>query len=751
MELKPEEWKKVESKVNTAEKAKLQAAIAKATEKKADKDVENFIAQEKAGIDEKTKQRYERIKSEIQNEGKNASEAFMAQAEELIGEDEGLVFETIKEKGQEKVILKNGSDNKETTPERALISLRYANLRKVIREDHALEVQKDELFKDKQFSLAIANSKLDRHESINQYIDKIRESGNAIDEIDKKEEELLQSTPEAFYAIHLRDIEKFQKDTKNGVIIETPYVKEQAKKIAKDIDNGEQILIYGHTGTGKTELAMHVARNYILKDRPDLICKVEDDLSKWKAENKDATKAEIERKKVEFEKIHMSALVISGSKHISLAEFYGHQVLTLGEREEDEAKQLVAKVEEELNEWKQKNPKANDAALLAKNQALVAAYIQNKSGTISDFFKGPIYKAMEEGRPLIIDEVNAIPHEVLISLNHILTRKVGDAVPVQQNSGSIVTIKKGFCVIMTGNLNTKKEVDTYTDRQELDTAFLGRLTVMEHDYVPQSTIGEFSEEEGPRIPGGKEVKKDGQVEGDEKKSSKKEGHFDEHNELFQIILSRIMDSKGNISVPDGEMRKLWNLAKTARVIQEVFSGKNFTKKYQQGAGGVPASEILTKNVASIRAVDKIISAWMKSGFEYELDYYIWDKYVNNSTDPTERALLYQIFTQNGFFGGNGWPEDKDINYGEGGKVDSFDVTAPKNKPKPTQFFGPRETIKFAFGKAPERVEWPEKKLTVAKDKKVKETVKNVEQIKNLNTDLVANDGMLKDMQKNIKK
>ena len=87
---------------------------------------------------------------------------------------------------------------------------------------------------------------------------------------------------------------------------------------------------------------------------------------------------------------------------------------------------------------------------------------------------------MDDGRPVIIDEVNAIPHELLISMNHVLTRKVGDEVNVQQNSGSAITIKDGYGVMMTGNLNQGDE--RYVDRQDMDPAFLSRVYKIEYDY-----------------------------------------------------------------------------------------------------------------------------------------------------------------------------------------------------------------------------------------------------------------------------
>ena len=645
----PEQWLKTEENVNEVEKVKRRSTISKIRLKTVGDDIEKVA---KDGLDEISDRRRkiaEKIKERLKGKHKVRIEALDIRAKELIGD--------------------------ENSPEQSLISLRYSNLLQALRNESRLDEEREELFEEEQMLLGTINDIQSKGESSGEYRDELAKIRTIIEEIDIKKTELITSTPEAYYGLHLEQLKKYKEDMDNGVIVETPYVKAQAEKIVSSLSTGQAVFIYGHLGSGKTELAMHVARNYVLKDRPDLEKKAKEELAKWVAENPDANDAEQERKRKQFEKIHKGAVVISGSKHLSLSEFYGHQILKMGEKGEEESRELVEKVNTEFKDWEKKNPKAKEEEKNRVHNSMVAAFIQNKGGTVSDFYLGPIYRAMEEGRPVIIDEVNAIPHEVLISLNHILTRRIGDTIPVQQNSGSMVTIKEGFCIIMTGNLNTRKDVETYTDRKELDPAFLSRLDQIEHDYMPQRTDGTLENDAGP------------------------------DNQLFQIILSIVMDKHGNIEVPKGEMRKLWNLALAARETQEVFSGK-LSHKFKQGGGaGLPAGDILKKSVASIRAVDRIVSSWVKSGTEFELDYYVWDKYISNASDPMERALLYQMFREKGFFDGTDWEQNP--GYGAGGKLATFEIKAPKNRVKDFDFFGPREAVNFSFGKGPERTKWPE--------------------------------------------
>jgi hypothetical protein len=90
-----------------------------------------------------------------------------------------------------------------------------------------------------------------------------------------------------------------------------------------------------------------------------------------------------------------------------------------------------------------------------------------------------LIKAMHDGVPLIIDEMNAIRPEVLIGLNHYFTRKVGEKITLPNGLGSF-EIKEGFCILATGNdkeANTKKEM--YEGRYKIDESLINRMSVIE--------------------------------------------------------------------------------------------------------------------------------------------------------------------------------------------------------------------------------------------------------------------------------
>lgn len=74
--------------------------------------------------------------------------------------------------------------------------------------------------------------------------------------------------------------------------------------------------------------------------------------------------------------------------------------------------------------------------------------------TVTHFAPGPLLRAMVAGRPVILDEINAMPAEFLKRLNRILQLRPGDTLHVQENSGLPITIAPGFAILATANEQT---------------------------------------------------------------------------------------------------------------------------------------------------------------------------------------------------------------------------------------------------------------------------------------------------------
>ena len=536
--------------------------------------------------------------------------------------------------------------------EREFVAFKKENLIKSLRIYQILEKKKENIIKQEISTLKEIKDVPTHDQTV--FLERIRKQKDRVDE----EIKILEGeNPEAYYGLHLRELKEHKRELSTGKIVETDYVRKNAEEMYAHSRAGVPVFIHGHLGTGKTELAFHMARKYMKKE----------------------------------------ALIISGSRHTSLAEMYGHQILTLPEidsaKDDERLQKYLADIDSEFQKWVTENPKASEKEKDRKHDAILSGMQERlaheySSGTISGFLKKNIYKAMEEGRPVIIDEVNAIPHEVLISLNHLLTRKPGDKVRIQQNGNDEITIQEGFCFILTGNIGKE-----YVDRQDMDPAFLSRLYKIKHDYLPQSVEGGI--EEAPKLD------KDGNG-----------------NELFELIMVMAMDKHGTLEIPEGETKKLWNLAKMAKVTQDVFSGKNTNKSfYFDQADGVGAKEYrLKEGVLSIRALDRILSAWKMDGFKKELDYYVFKEFISQSTEETDKAYLYFIaVNQFDFFKSAGW--DQIPNYGKKGIVSSFNVSCPENESGKKITIGQREAVDILFGKGPERVEWPEENSSEIAPKK----------------------------------
>lgn len=619
---KPEQWKEIEGSVNEAEKAKRKAAKSSLELRK-----ETGLTHEERGLS------FTREEMLSGSKRRRVAEKALDREEELEKEAEELL----------------GSEN---SPERTLIDLRKANLIKVLKDESKLEDQRRKLLDEESDILkAVAQ------EPSGSELEALEDIRKKMAELDNEKKELFQSSPEAYFGLHLKELKDYKEQLQTGRIVETPYVKRQIEDILAHFRANKPVMIYGHLGTGKTELAMHVARKYLDKE----------------------------------------ALVISGSKHTSLAELYGHQVLTIDKSQKEDLDSFIKGVEQKFNDWRKDNNKASEEDKNRTHDRILQTYLtQFKGGTVSDFFLGPIYRAMAEGKPVIIDEINAIPHEVLISLNHILTRRVGDEINIQQDSGRKVKVGEDFGIMATGNMNQGQDV--YKDREDMDPAFLSRLHKIEYDYLPQKKEGELTE-------AGLE------------------------DELFHLLIAKVMDRNGNIEAPKGTIRNLWLLARAARVFQDVFAGREVSSAhFFREAGGRSFRYFLKESVLSIRALNNIIDQWQKDGYKRELDYYIWQEFVSQSTVASDRAYFYQELHEiYGFFRSQGWEQNP--NYGSGGVINSFSIQPPQNSPDRIEFLGPREVVEAAFGKAPERTKWPEVKASVLE--KEESSIVNLEKIQSL--------------------
>ena len=163
--------------------------------------------------------------------------------------------------------------------------------------------------------------------------------------------------------------------------------------------------------------------------------------------------------------------------------------------------------------------------------------LREKNGaSISEFVPGPIIRAMEQGKPLILDEINAMPPELLKRLNKIMQLRPGDKFTVQEDSGRIVEVQPGFCVIATANEKSKryKGVDDLSvEFQNRFGANINRVRYPDHD----KSYGEY-----PR-------------------------------ENAQLAMAAVATERGELP-PEIDVRDFEDFVRAARLSQQVFSGTN---------------------------------------------------------------------------------------------------------------------------------------------------------------------------------
>lgn len=114
---------------------------------------------------------------------------------------------------------------------------------------------------------------------------------------------------------------------------------------------------------------------------------------------------------------------------------------------------------------------------------LIGQMEQDKDTRVFAFKEGKLVKAMREGRPVIIDEVNVGDQSVVMRLQDILLRRPGDRIMIQENGGDSIEIQPGFVVFATANEASVR----YQHRNVLDPAFRDRYDVINLSYPDSDT------------------------------------------------------------------------------------------------------------------------------------------------------------------------------------------------------------------------------------------------------------------------
>lgn len=154
-----------------------------------------------------------------------------------------------------------------------------------------------------------------------------------------------------------------------------------------------------------------------------------------------------------------------------------------------------------------------------------------KDGIRLQFKYGKIAQGSNDGKPVLLDEVNFSEQGVMARLNDFMLLRPGDTFELQENGGRKITIMPGFALTMTANVG-----DRYLGRNQLDAAFRDRADIIKLAY-PDAT---------------------------------KEPLKSAMPSTLRLALAAAVDTNGRLS-PHIEMDDLMHLAQLSHVSQQLYS------------------------------------------------------------------------------------------------------------------------------------------------------------------------------------
>lgn len=512
-----------------------------------------------------------------------------------------------------------------------------------------------------------------------------------IREVEKTLSELEYESPESFFVAKGLELKKHLKEVRGHQLVTTPYVEKRLDRVCDNIKTGFPTFIHGPLGSGKTELAIMAAKKTAIENKALIQASIE--YAEFKKDNQDTTPEEnlqkfswsYRRNIKHFEnaaakgEIDVSPIVISGSKDLSSQDLYTEKSLVV-QYDQKTVLEHYAEIEQDQREWLKANPGANDQQRKAAAEAILQIHTQKSQafGTAVEEIKRGLYLGVEKGVPVVIDEVNAIPAAILISMNDILQRRPGEKCNVP--GVGQVEIQPGFAIIMTGNISTNNV--TYGGTETLNPAFLSRLDSFEYGYLPMSEHDKFTDQKDPA-----------------------------KNELFQAMLCYLIDDSGNLQLPKMEesLDKLFSLAQLAHDTQTIFSGKWRESSVVTDNSGEELNAELDSSVLSIRNLINVLNKWNRGENGVSIDEALWNGFISNlSTNADDQNLIIALAHRRGFFSErDGWKVDiKPV--GSTSTTEEEIHPGPWNREDlPLDTYDLSHTLEVLYGERPERRIYPD--------------------------------------------
>ena len=532
----------------------------------------------------------------------------------------------------------------------------------------------------------------------------------AVQAIEKEIEEKRKASPDFDYVLKEEKLSQDIYNERHHRLVEVPYVEEAKKEIEFSLENAIPVFLVGHLGSGKTELAKEAASDFLFKR--NLNQALANEMESWYKKN---PKADKEKCFSHFSRVYSSIYdkvsqmdtrpyFIAGSRNLTAEDMFSEKTLKLtravdGKDELEELNALIERYTKWLKDNKErleKLPQDEKIDLMTatwKTFSSLAISSSSAFGTTVEKIDKEVLKAMKEGRPVIIDELNTIAMSNLIALNDVLQQKPGTTAYV--TGVGPVTIQPGFALIGTGNLSTGSV--SYEGTNTLNPAFKSRFTTIVYDYAPQSITGSLKEQSHP-----------------------------ENNELFRLLIDHLLDEEGNLTLPGGSktVNRIFALAELGKASENLFEGK----AEHTTDGDVPT---LNESVLSIRNLFHVLDHY-NHGEEEDLSMALWKGFLSSVTDADDRNLLLSLALRYGFFPKEeGWSVEarakgEGIQDYEDIRKIPYDYSFEK-----AETLSKEEIVYLLFGEGPKRTSLPlelEKKIELSSyDDKTREEAESLEE------------------------
>lgn len=249
---------------------------------------------------------------------------------------------------------------------------------------------------------------------------------------------------------------------------------------------------------------------------------------------------------------------------------------------------------------------ANSYQLMGKNVLLP----DGKGGTETVFVPGPMVRAIENGVPIILDEMNTMSIDLIKRLNFMVQLRPGDTFKLQEDSGKVITVKPGFCVIGTGNPKSKR----YKGVEELSADFANRFVGNTYQVEYPDNGRKYSEAA---------------------------------TDNFNLALAAIIDADGYPpDYIDGEDFR--RFVSVARVSQQLFNGNHgegFTT-FEDTSRAVDNKPGLEDFVIAPRTMVKILKKIKRSFGQITIRSYVKEM-VSEIQNPNDRKVMISVLKGHG--------------------------------------------------------------------------------------------------------